>query len=124
MPSSTPSLPRAAGQAAHTLPRLVTHRGINTQGIDHGLPHEFRGYADVPPPNTHEPVFAAFGRTAEETERRHAFIVRACNSYAGLVTFAERVASWDGNPEAMSVTVRAELIRQAVELNSALNSAK
>lgn len=104
------------------MPRLVTRRGINTQGIDHGLPYEFRGYADVPPPNPSEPVFAAFGRTAEEAERWHMEIVRACNSHAELVAALETVQQHaEAYPEA------AKLLMPAIEwagVRAALNHAK
>ena len=110
MQTSTPSLPRAAGQAAQFSAGPVSFNGHLHTCTILGL--------------TGVSLFLQSRAGTEALENHAAFIVRACNSYAGLVTFAERVASWDGNPEAMSVTVRAELIRQAVELNSALNSAK
>lgn len=106
--------PRAAGEAAHTLPLLVTHRGINTQGIDHGLPYEFRGYSDVPPPNPAEPVFAAFGRTAEEAERRHMAIVAACNSRTSNLAEIQRMKAELGGYALREKLMEAAL-RESVE---------
>jgi hypothetical protein len=113
-PMTTKSQPRAAGQAAHKAP-LGTVRIMECDDMDTRELWDDSGafcsiVADLAP----------FALSAlSDSARLTAENARLTASHAALVAFAERVASWAINPEDMSLTVRAELIRQAVELAQA-----
>lgn len=61
------------------------------------------------------------GESQEQVTSRCAAIVKASNGHAALLGVCERLASWDGNANNLSYSVRVELVRQAKEAIEEVN---
>lgn len=78
-----------AQHAPTLIPLMTEHPGINSEGIPHGLPFEFKAYPREIGIVHSSPVLSVFGQTEKEAATRFQEIVRACNSHDALVAALE-----------------------------------